>query len=156
MTPMKINSASSAAWNGASEDRSDAGSRMFTDSGPRAVTSHSLTLRTPLFSVGFSWQKVEMEPTAATGGDAVPPSEKAATGKPQRQRQRQLPATPEEAKRRSQLANLLARADVPADEFPVISSPEPQPRPNARVVCRLYSQHAGPAAGDDNDPLPSC
>jgi len=152
MTPIKIDPAAPAGWSAGEPMRSRAEGLAEDETAARSVTSHSLTLRTPLFSLGYSWRRVELDPAPMAGGGRVAPDEKPAA--PPVKRQPQKPDTPEEAKRRMQLAALLTRADNPADDFP--PTPTPNQRPSAKAVCRLYSRHAGPAADDHQGQPPSC
>ncbi|ADK85704.1 hypothetical protein Deba_2342 [Desulfarculus baarsii DSM 2075] len=152
MTPIKIDPAAPAGWTAGEPTRSRADG--LAEDKTRSVTSHSLTLRTPLFSLGYSWRRVELEPTPTSGGGRVSPDEKPSG--PTVKRQPQKPDTPEEAKRRMQLAALLTKADSPADDFPAAAAPTPGQRPSAEAVCRLYSRHAGPAADDHQGQPPSC
>jgi hypothetical protein len=108
-----------------------------------SVTSHTLSLSTRAFSVDFTWSRVETgqpgaSPTAAA--DAATPSESA----PRRARR---PAQSfQEILRRQQLAQLLVVVPPTPRDAVLLSQAETPAHPQARPVCRAYTQAQGPLA----------
>lgn len=158
MPPIRISPTRPVDWTGGGQANSQPDGQSQSDGqSPQAVTSHSITWNTSLFSIGYTWQKVDQAAVSEPEERAVAPCAPAEKPAQQRVRRRSGASdTAEEARRRLQLAQLLSSDGPTAEAPPAESAPSRSSWPNPRSVCRSYNQGngLGPAASDRD--LPSC
>lgn len=131
----------------------DEKSRLSMSNDPtKAVTTHSFTLRTPLFSLGYTWRQEESD----LGPDQISPQERTAksTNGPADEKQYVAGDTGTEARRRQRIMRLL---EAPPQACPSQHPPDRQKNGNpisARQACGYYQRIGMLGDVDDGDQLP--